>query len=81
MKEFDIKESNFETEVHRGRGPENDSNSSLEIKTKDNLLTLFSDDAQLVDKFYSYLNRILQLKDQPSFKNRNQFAMIYKSVA
>ena len=45
----------FEPRARLDRGPDDDLSASCEIRTADRILTLYSKDAQLVNKFTYYL--------------------------
>ena len=45
----------FEPRARLDRGPDDDLSASCEIRTADRILTLYSEDAQLVNKFTYYL--------------------------
>jgi hypothetical protein len=62
----------FEPRANLDRGPNDALSASCEIKTLDRIMTLYSDDAQLVNKFTYYLQRIIELRDTVQSHLRRQ---------
>ena len=60
--ELDFNNQNDEFEIHRG--PNNLSKNVLEIKTVERIYTLYTDHTDITNKFYLYLNKMIELRDR-----------------
>ena len=61
----------FQPRAKIDRGPDDAYKSSCEIQTLDRSMTLYSDDAQLVNKITYYLQRVIELRDKAQVHLRN----------